>query len=83
MLVTPPPPSTSGTCIALSTVLIKGNTVVNSDNGLRVKTQVGAKSGSVSNVTYDGNTITGASKYGVVIQQGAFKMAHCAKRAHH
>lgn len=61
-----------------STVLIQGNTVVKSDNGIRIKTQVGAKTGSVSNVTYDGNTITDASKFGVVIQQGERGSAHLA-----
>lgn len=59
-----------------STVLIQGNTVVKSDNGIRIKTQVGAKTGSVSNVTYDGNTITDASKFGVVIQQGERGLAN-------
>ncbi|GHJ90323.1 hypothetical protein NliqN6_6725 [Naganishia liquefaciens] len=53
----------------VSGVTISGNTVVNSDNGLRIKTVSGATSASVSDVTYTGNTVTGAAKYGVVIQQ--------------
>ena len=54
-----------------SNVLIKGNKVVESTNGLRIKTQQEATGASVSNVVYDGNTVTGATDYGVVIQQGA------------
>ncbi|GAA5951190.1 hypothetical protein JCM10213_003605 [Rhodosporidiobolus nylandii] len=50
-------------------VTIKGNTVVDSQQGLRIKTYSGAEDASVSNVVYDGNTVTNASKYGVVIQQ--------------
>jgi len=49
--------------------------VVSSTNGLRIKTQVNAKSGSVSNITYDGNTITNASDYGIVIQQGTWPVS--------
>ncbi|KAJ9124705.1 hypothetical protein QFC24_003072 [Naganishia onofrii] len=53
----------------VSGVTISGNTVVNSDNGLRIKTISGATSASVSDVTYSGNTVTSANNYGVIIQQ--------------
>ncbi|KAJ9116433.1 hypothetical protein QFC22_004875 [Naganishia vaughanmartiniae] len=53
----------------VSGVTISGNTVVNSDNGLRIKTISGATGASVSDVTYTGNTVTSANKYGVIIQQ--------------
>ncbi|KAL8277851.1 hypothetical protein RQP46_009670 [Phenoliferia psychrophenolica] len=50
-------------------VKITGNTVTASANGLRIKTYVGATDASVSNVVYSGNTITGCTSYGVVIEQ--------------
>ncbi|KAK4702516.1 pectinesterase, partial [Phenoliferia sp. Uapishka_3] len=50
-------------------VTISGNTVTASSNGLRIKTYVGATSASVSNVVYSGNTITGCTQYGVVVEQ--------------
>ncbi|OCF56636.1 hypothetical protein L486_05490 [Kwoniella mangroviensis CBS 10435] len=53
----------------VSNVKITGNTVENSDNGLRIKTVAGATGGSVSDITYTNNKVTGAAKYGVVIQQ--------------
>ncbi|KAL7412664.1 glycoside hydrolase [Mrakia frigida] len=53
----------------ISNVVISGNVVTNSDNGLRIKTVSGATGASVTGVTYTSNTVTGATKYGVVIQQ--------------
>ncbi|ORY88348.1 endo-polygalacturonase PG1 [Leucosporidium creatinivorum] len=50
-------------------VTISNNIVTNSQQGLRIKTYVGATDASVSDVTYSGNTVTNATKYGVVIQQ--------------
>ncbi|KAL8293543.1 hypothetical protein RQP46_000244 [Phenoliferia psychrophenolica] len=50
-------------------VKITDNTVTASANGLRIKTYVGATDASVSNVVYSGNTITGCTSYGVVIEQ--------------
>ncbi|KAL7420496.1 hypothetical protein Q5752_004446 [Cryptotrichosporon argae] len=58
-----------GTDETASDVLISGNTVVNSVNGLRIKTTYDATDGSVSNVTYTDNTVTNATTYGVVIEQ--------------
>ncbi|BGP43275.1 hypothetical protein JCM10450v2_007420 [Rhodotorula kratochvilovae] len=50
-------------------VVIKNNKIIDNDNGLRIKTYVGATSASVTNVHYTGNTATGCKKYGVIIQQ--------------
>uniref|UniRef100_A0A0K3CL33 endo-polygalacturonase n=1 Tax=Rhodotorula toruloides TaxID=5286 RepID=A0A0K3CL33_RHOTO len=52
----------------VSNVVIKC-VIVDNDNGLRIKTYVGATDASVSNVQYIGNTVTNAKKYGVVIEQ--------------
>ncbi|GAA5827795.1 hypothetical protein JCM11251_007677 [Rhodosporidiobolus azoricus] len=53
----------------VSGVTIKGNTIVDSDQALRIKTYVGAKDASVDSILYDGNTASGIAKYGVIIQQ--------------
>ncbi|KAH9930276.1 polygalacturonase [Fomitopsis serialis] len=50
-------------------VVFSHNTVSNSMYGTRVKAQSAATSGAVSNVTWTGNTISGAAKYGVLITQ--------------
>ncbi|RYO19800.1 Polygalacturonase [Alternaria arborescens] len=49
-------------------VVISDNTIVNSDNGVRIKTVSGA-TGSVSGVTYKNITLKNIAKYGIVIQQ--------------
>ncbi len=48
-------------------VTISDSTVINSDNGVRVKTVYGA-TGSVSDVTYSGITLKNIAKYGIVIE---------------
>jgi len=53
----------------VNNVLISGNTIVNQQNGLRIKTYVNATSASVTNVTYSGNTVTNATDYGIIIEQ--------------
>ncbi|BGP43282.1 hypothetical protein JCM10449v2_007311 [Rhodotorula kratochvilovae] len=53
----------------IKNVVIKNNKIIDNDNGLRIKTYVGATSASVTNVYYTGNTATGCKKYGVIIQQ--------------
>nr|AAF68403.1 endopolygalacturonase [Chondrostereum purpureum] len=58
-----------GTGKHVSSVTIKGNTVTNSTNGLRVKVQASATNASVSGVTYDNNTLSGITKYGLLITQ--------------
>ncbi|KAF8918117.1 endopolygalacturonase 1 precursor [Mucidula mucida] len=52
----------------VSGVTISGNTVVESTNGLRIKTVYEATDGSVSNITYADNNVE-ASDYGVIIEQ--------------
>ncbi|KAG8694019.1 hypothetical protein FRC11_002494 [Ceratobasidium sp. 423] len=53
----------------VSTVHITGNTITNNVQALRIKTDADATSGSVSGVTYSGNTATGCTSYGVIIDQ--------------
>ncbi|RVD87920.1 uncharacterized protein DFL_002123 [Arthrobotrys flagrans] len=52
----------------VDTVTISNSQIVNSDNGIRVKTVSGA-TGSVKGVTYSNITLNGIKKYGIVIQQ--------------
>jgi len=52
----------------VDTVAIKDCTVVNSENGIRIKTVAGA-TGSVKGVTYSGITLKNIAKNGIVIQQ--------------
>lgn len=49
-------------------VIISGSTIVDSDNGVRIKTVSGA-TGSVSGVSYSDITLKNIKKYGIVIQQ--------------
>ncbi|KAF2850129.1 glycoside hydrolase family 28 protein [Plenodomus tracheiphilus IPT5] len=49
-------------------VVISDSTIINSDNGVRIKTVSGA-TGSVSGVTYKNITLKNIGKYGIVIQQ--------------
>ena len=53
----------------VSDVTISDNIVTKSMYGLRIKAQAAATSGSVSRITYSGNTVSGISKYGVLITQ--------------
>ncbi|KAJ5363421.1 Polygalacturonase [Penicillium cataractarum] len=53
---------------AVNKVTIENCTIKNSQNGVRVKTVYGA-TGSVKGVTYKDITLSGISKYGVVIEQ--------------
>lgn len=52
----------------VKTVRILDSQVSNSENGVRIKTVSGA-SGSVSDVVYDGITLSNIKKYGIVIEQ--------------
>jgi polygalacturonase len=52
----------------VKTVTISSSTIKNSQNGVRIKTVYGA-TGSVSGVTYKDITLSGITKYGVVIEQ--------------
>ncbi|KAH7136094.1 polygalacturonase [Dendryphion nanum] len=49
-------------------VVIENSKILNSDNGVRIKTVSGA-TGKVNNVTYSGITLSNIAKYGIVIQQ--------------
>ncbi|KAJ4993730.1 endopolygalacturonase 1 [Stagonosporopsis vannaccii] len=49
-------------------VVIENSKILNSDNGVRIKTVSGA-TGSVSNITYKDITLSNIAKYGIVIQQ--------------
>ncbi|KZP02628.1 glycoside hydrolase family 28 protein [Athelia psychrophila] len=53
----------------VSGVTISGNTITASVNGLRIKTDSGATDASVTDVVYSGNTASGITQYGVVIEQ--------------
>ncbi|KAF7798178.1 hypothetical protein EIP86_009395 [Pleurotus ostreatoroseus] len=53
----------------VSGITITGNTITDNDQALRIKTVKSATSGSVSNVTYSGNTASGIRKFGVLIDQ--------------
>ncbi|EED12048.1 polygalacturonase 2 precursor, putative [Talaromyces stipitatus ATCC 10500] len=52
----------------VKTVHIENSTIKNSQNGVRIKTVSGA-TGSVSGVTYKDITLSGITKYGIVIEQ--------------
>jgi polygalacturonase len=52
----------------VKTVTISGSTIKDSQNGVRIKTVSGA-TGSVSGVTYKDITLSGITKYGIVIEQ--------------
>lgn len=49
-------------------VTVSDTTIVNSDNGVRIKTISGA-TGSVSGITYKNITLKNIAKYGIVIEQ--------------
>ncbi|KAH7140602.1 glycoside hydrolase [Dactylonectria macrodidyma] len=52
----------------VKTVRILNSKISDSDNGVRIKTVSGA-TGSVSDVKYDGITLSNIAKYGIVIEQ--------------
>lgn len=52
----------------VDTVHIQNSKVINSDNGVRIKTVSGA-TGKVSGVTYSDITLSNIAKYGIVIEQ--------------
>ncbi|KAJ6505207.1 polygalacturonase [Mycena sanguinolenta] len=53
----------------VSGITISNNVVTSGANGLRIKTIATATSGSVSNVTYSGNTVSGVTQFGLLIDQ--------------
>ncbi|KAJ7052215.1 polygalacturonase [Mycena amicta] len=54
----------------VSNVKIARNTITNGLYGLRIKVDADATDASVSGVTYEANTISGISEFGVLITQG-------------
>ncbi|KAF2176444.1 glycoside hydrolase family 28 protein [Zopfia rhizophila CBS 207.26] len=52
----------------VSNVFIESSTISNSENGVRIKTVYDA-TGSVKNVTFKDITLSGITKYGIVIEQ--------------
>ncbi|KIO31155.1 carbohydrate-binding module family 1 protein [Tulasnella calospora MUT 4182] len=55
--------------VTVSDIYITGNTVTDSDNGLRIKMDADATGSTVSGVYYTGNTLSTIHKYGVLIDQ--------------
>ncbi|KDR69429.1 hypothetical protein GALMADRAFT_230660 [Galerina marginata CBS 339.88] len=55
--------------VTVSGVVISGNTIINNDQALRIKTKSASTGSTVSNVTYSGNTATGIRKFGVLIDE--------------
>ncbi|KAJ7247479.1 polygalacturonase [Mycena rebaudengoi] len=53
----------------VSNITISNNIITSGANGLRIKTIATATSASVSNVTYSGNTVSGVTKFGLLIDQ--------------
>ncbi|KAJ3210091.1 hypothetical protein HDU82_008792 [Entophlyctis luteolus] len=53
----------------VDSITVSGCTVTNSANGVRIKTDYGATSGSVSNIIYEDITLSNISGYGIVVRQ--------------
>ncbi|KAJ3334943.1 hypothetical protein HDU83_000760, partial [Entophlyctis luteolus] len=50
-------------------VTVSGCSISDSENGVRIKTEYGATSGSVSNIIYENITLSNISKMGIVVRQ--------------
>jgi galacturan 1,4-alpha-galacturonidase len=50
-------------------VTVTNTQIVDSDNGVRIKTYNDADNAHVNNIKYDGITLSGIGKYGIIIQQ--------------
>ncbi|CAE6415061.1 unnamed protein product [Rhizoctonia solani] len=55
--------------VLASNIQITGNTIVNNDQALRIKTKATATNSTVTNITFSGNTATGCGDFGVIIDQ--------------
>ncbi|TCD65300.1 hypothetical protein EIP91_002825 [Steccherinum ochraceum] len=55
--------------VTVSNIMITGNTIINNDQALRIKTDASSTGSSVSGITYSGNTATGMRQFGVLIDQ--------------
>lgn len=58
-----------GNSTTVSGVTISGNTITNNVQALRIKTDATASGSTVSSVTYSNNKATGATQFGVLIDQ--------------
>ncbi|CAA7260589.1 unnamed protein product [Cyclocybe aegerita] len=55
--------------VTVSDIVISGNTIIDNDQALRIKTDATATNSTISNITYAGNTATGMRQFGVLIDQ--------------
>ncbi|KAF9010707.1 endo-polygalacturonase PG1 [Cyathus striatus] len=55
--------------VVVNDIFITNNTVVNSDQALRIKMDATSTNSSISNITYAGNTATGMRQFGVLFDQ--------------
>ncbi|TFK44204.1 polygalacturonase [Crucibulum laeve] len=55
--------------VTVSGVVISGNTIINNDQALRIKTKSASTGSTVSNITYSGNTATGIRQFGIIIDE--------------
>ncbi|KAF8838224.1 glycoside hydrolase family 28 protein [Paxillus ammoniavirescens] len=55
--------------VVVDNVLVQGNTVVNSQQAFRIKTDKVATNSAVSNIVYSDNTATNCTEFGVLITQ--------------
>ncbi|CAE6517920.1 unnamed protein product [Rhizoctonia solani] len=55
--------------VVASNIQITGNTIINNDQALRIKTKAAATNSTVTNITFSGNTATGCGDFGVIIDQ--------------
>ncbi|KAF9448205.1 glycoside hydrolase family 28 protein [Macrolepiota fuliginosa MF-IS2] len=55
--------------VTVNGIVISGNTIINNDQALRIKTDATATGSTVTNITYSGNTATGLRLFGVLIDQ--------------
>ncbi|KAF8608752.1 endo-polygalacturonase PG1 [Ceratobasidium sp. AG-I] len=55
--------------VVASNIQITGNTIINNDQALRIKTKAAAVNSTVTNITFSGNKATGCGRFGVIIDQ--------------
>jgi len=55
--------------VTVSGILISGNTIIQNDQALRIKTKYFAHNSMVANITYAGNTATRMRRFGILIDQ--------------
>ncbi|PPQ65450.1 hypothetical protein CVT26_000102 [Gymnopilus dilepis] len=55
--------------VTVSQVTISSNTITNSDQALRIKTDASSSGSTVTGVTYSGNTGSGLRQFGILIDQ--------------